>query len=230
MIVFWSGKITDLVYSERSNEPVAAARSTTSESAMRSRPTGLQLPQSLLDQLNETPGDRNTCVHQQILLNITIDANPTSRHSRSFLRKPKISRKEARKQSREGKKRRKAEHFSSTSTSSKRPATLPHPDSPPPKKRAVAEQPRLQSSGRQSENGLSENSPRPTSKKTRAVMSSRAPPSVTHPTSTLPRTQQEEDEDRYIALLEKKLTFGKRSKKNGPGYLGDIMDDGLGGG
>ncbi len=45
----------------------------------------------------------------------------------------------------------------------------------------------------------------------------------------LPRSQQEEDEDRYIALLEKKLTSGKRSK-NGPDYLRDIMDDGLGGG
>jgi len=63
----------------------------------------------------------------------------------------------------------------------------------------------------------------------RAVKSSRMPSShsVTHP--TLPRSQQEEDEDRYIALLEEKLTSGKRSK-NGPGYLKDIMDDGLGGG
>jgi nucleolar MIF4G domain-containing protein 1 len=43
----------------------------------------------------------------------------------------------------------------------------------------------------------------------------------------LPRSQQEEEEDRYIALLEKKLTSGKRSK-NEPGYLKDIMDDGLG--
>jgi len=43
----------------------------------------------------------------------------------------------------------------------------------------------------------------------------------------LPRTQHE-DEDRYIALLEKKLTSGKRSK-NDPGYLKDIMNDNLGG-
>ncbi|KAF8501675.1 hypothetical protein F5888DRAFT_1259735 [Russula emetica] len=178
---------------------------------MRSRPTGLQLPQSLLDQLNETS-----------------DATPTSRHSRSSLHKPKISRKEARKQSREGKKRRKAEYFSSTDTSSKRLATSPHPDSPPPKKRTVAGQPWPQSSGRQSEKGLSESSSRLTSKKTRAVtLASRTPSSrsVTHP--TLPRSQQEVDEDRYIALLEKKLASGKRSK-NEPGYLKDIMDDGLG--
>jgi nucleolar MIF4G domain-containing protein 1 len=197
---------------------------------MRSRPTGLQLPQSLLDQLNETSGDRNIYVHQPILLNITLDATPTSRHGRSFLHKPKTSRKEARKQSREGKKRRKAEFFSSsTGTSSKRLATSPHPDSLPPKKRTVDGQPRLQSPGWQSEKGLSDNSSRLTSKKTRAVTSSTTPSSrsVTHP--TLPRSQQEEDEDRYIALLEKKLTSGKRSK-NGPAYLKDIVDDGLGGG
>ena len=199
---------------------------------MRSRPTGLQLPQNLLDQLNETPGDINTYVHQSVLLNITLDTTPTSRHSRSSLHKPKISRKEARKQSREGKKRRKAEYFSSsTGTSSKRLATSPHSDLPPPKKRTVDVdgQPRLQSPGQQSEKGLSESSSRLTSKKTIAVTSSRTPSSrsVTHP--TLPRSQQEEDEDRYIALLEKKLTSGKRSK-NGPAYLKDVMDDGLGGG
>ena len=172
-----------------------------------------------------------TYVHQHILLNITLDATPTLRHSRSSLHKPKISRKEARKQSREGKKRRKAEYFSSTGTSSKRLATSPHPESPPPKKRTVAGQPRLQNSERQSEDGLSENSSRPTSKKTRAALSSRTPTSrsVTHHTLALPRSRQEEDEDRYIALLEKKLTSGK-SSKNGPGYLRDIMDDGLGGG
>jgi nucleolar MIF4G domain-containing protein 1 len=199
---------------------------------MRSRPTGLQLPQSLLEQLNETPGDRDTYVHQPILLNIALDATPTSRHSRSSLHKPKTSRKEARKQSREGKKRRKAEYFSSTGTGSKRLATSPHPDSPPPpKKRSVAaRQPWLQSAERQSEKGLSENSSRLTSKKpTRAVTSSRTPSSRSVTLPTLPRSQQEEDEDRYIALLETKLTSGKRSK-NGPGYLKDIMDDGLGGG
>jgi len=43
-----------------------------------------------------------------------------------------------------------------------------------------------------------------------------------------PRSRQEEDEDRYIVLLEAKLTSGKKSK-NGVGYLKDIEDDGLGG-
>jgi len=43
-----------------------------------------------------------------------------------------------------------------------------------------------------------------------------------------PQSRQEEDEDRYITLLEAKLTSGKKSK-NGVGYLKDIEDDGLGG-
>ena len=45
---------------------------------------------------------------------------------------------------------------------------------------------------------------------------------------TLPRSRQDEDEDRYIALLETKLTSGKKSK-NGAGYVKDIENDGLGG-
>jgi len=77
---------------------------------------------------------------------ITLGSIPTSQHGRSSLRKPKVSRKEARKQGREGKKRRKAEYFSSTTNNLKRVATSPHPESHPPKKKTVAEPPRPQSS------------------------------------------------------------------------------------
>jgi len=45
---------------------------------------------------------------------------------------------------------------------------------------------------------------------------------------SFPRSRQEEDEDRYIALLEAKLISGKKSK-NGVGYLKDVEGDGLGG-
>ena len=168
-------------------------------------------------------------------LNITLDATSTSRRSRSSLHKPKVSRKEARKQSREGKKRRKAEYFSSICTNPKRLATSPLPESPSPKKRTVAgpragpRQPQI--SGLQSTKGPTEHSSGLASKKTKAVTSSRAPSSrlVNHPTfPTLPRSQQEEEEDRYIAFLEGKLTSGKRSK-NGSGYLREVVDDGLGG-
>jgi len=43
----------------------------------------------------------------------------------------------------------------------------------------------------------------------------------------LPRGHHEEDEDRYIAFLEAKLTSGKRAKSSA-GYLKDIESDGLG--
>src|SRR6266478_4332673 len=163
-----------------------------------------------------------------VLLNATLDA-ATSRRRRGSQHKPKLSRKDARKQSREGKKRRKADYFSSTSTGSgqKRSATSPRPESPPPKRRTVVV---VQSSGPRSEKGLSEILPGLTSKKTRAVAPSKTPSSrlVSRPaTSILPRSQQEEDEDRYIALLERRLASGKGSK-NGPGYFKDIVNDGLG--
>jgi nucleolar MIF4G domain-containing protein 1 len=190
--------------------------------------TGLQLPQNLLDQLNETPGNESRAPFNCILLNITLDANSTFRRGRSSLHRPKVGRKEARKQSREEKKRRKAEHFSSTGINTKRLATPPHSESPPPKKRAVARPPQPQNSGPQSEKITSEHSSRPTSKNKKAVASSSTPRVIHSTLPTLPRGQHEEEEDRYIALLEEKLTSGKRSK-NGPGYLKDIVNDGLGG-
>ncbi|KAH9994867.1 hypothetical protein BJV77DRAFT_1059843 [Russula vinacea] len=122
---------------------------------MRSLPTGLRLPQSLLDELNETPAF-------------------------SYLSPPRVT---------------------------------------PPKKRTVAGPRRPQISGLQSAKGPTEHSSGLASKKTRAVASSRAPSS----------RLQEEEEDRYIALLEGKLNSGKRSK-NGSGYLREVVDDGLGDG
>lgn len=162
---------------------------------------------------------------------ITLDSIPTSRRGRSSLHKPKVSRKEARKQDREGKKQRKAEYFSSTTNNPKRVATSPHPESRPSKK-TVAEPPQPQSSDLQSQKNLStrrgSSSLKP--KDARVVVSS---PSTRKPSSRLvgykfPRSRQEEDEDRYITLLEAKLSSGKKSK-DGIGYLRDIEDDGLGG-
>ncbi len=46
--------------------------------------------------------------------------------------------------------------------------------------------------------------------------------------STLPRSWQEAEEDRYIALLEAKLNSGKGSRKR-TSYIKDIDKDGLGG-
>jgi nucleolar MIF4G domain-containing protein 1 len=148
------------------------------------------------------------------------------------LPKPKVSRKEARKQDREGKKRRKAEYFSSTTNNSKRVATSPHPESRPPKKKTVVEPPRPQSPDLKSQKDLS---PRHGS----SVLKPKGANVVASSSSTknspsrlvgynFPRSRQEEEEDRYIALLEAKLTSGKKLK-DGVGYLKDIEDDGLGG-
>ncbi|KAH9959573.1 hypothetical protein BC827DRAFT_489980 [Russula dissimulans] len=158
---------------------------------MRSQSNGLRLPQALLDQLDETQ-----------------DSTPTSSRGRGRLRRPKLSRKEDRKQAREEKRQRKAEYFSSSGANSKRVAASPHPDSPPPKKTVMAEPLGSRSLDRESK-----------AKKNPSKLRSTVP--------ILPRSFQEEDEGRYIALLESKLSSGKRSK-NGAGYFKDIENDGLG--
>ena len=145
-------------------------------------------------------------VMEELCSNIIIDAISPSRRDRSGPHRPRVSRKEARKQDREGKKRRRAEYFSSVATHSKSVVASPYPESPPPKRRTVTEAPRSQSSDLQSTSHLINRSTSP----------------------TLPRSRQEEDEDRYISLLEIKLTSGKKSKK-GAGYVNDLENDRLGG-
>lgn len=170
-------------------------------------------------------------VMAELCSDTTIDATSPPRRGRGGLHRPRGSRKEARKQDREGKKRRKAEHFSSTANKSKRVIASPHPESPPPKRRTVTEAPRPQSSDLQSRKSLSVNSSALEPQDNGHVTSSRKPSSrlVNWSTlPTLPRSRQDEDEDRYIALLETKLTSGKKSK-NGAGYVKDFENDGLGG-
>ncbi|KAI0250232.1 hypothetical protein BJV78DRAFT_1275847 [Lactifluus subvellereus] len=114
--------------------------------------------------------------------------------------------------------------------SAKRVAVSPHPESPPPKKTKVAEPPQSQVSEtkpgktppKRSSGPVEKQNKFATSSKiasTRLVMRSALP--------TLPRSQQDEDEDRYITFLEAKLNSGKKSKK-GAGYIKEIDDDGLG--
>jgi nucleolar MIF4G domain-containing protein 1 len=161
-----------------------------------------------------------------------LDTISRSRHGRSNLHRPKVSRKEARKQDREEKKRRKAEYFSSLATNAKRVAHSPHPESPAPKRTKVTEPPWSQVSETKPRKFL----PKPPSglveKKnkfsvpsgiasTRLVTRSGSP--------TLPRSQKDEDENRYIAFLEAKLNSGNTSKK-GAGFIKEIDNDGLGGG
>lgn len=95
----------------------------------------------------------------------------------------------------------------------------------------MAEPPRPQSLDQQVRKSLPSHSSALESRDSRLVTSTRTPSSRHSNRFTLPplpRSQQEEDEDRYIALLEAKLTSGKKLK-NGDGYLKDIENDGLGG-
>ncbi|KAI9461662.1 hypothetical protein BJY52DRAFT_1357376 [Lactarius psammicola] len=179
----------------------------------RSRPNNnLRLPRSLLDRLDDTP-----------------DTISRPRQSRAHPQKTNVSRRETRKQDREEKKRRKAQYFSSTVTHPERVAT-PHPESPPPKRRRVAETSRSQLPGPNLGKRLSETSSGLVSKKPKDPVLHKAASNrpQDHPdASTLPRSRQEVEEDRYIALLEAKLNSGKTSGKR-TGYIKDIDEDGLG--
>ncbi|KAI0303784.1 hypothetical protein B0F90DRAFT_1709029, partial [Multifurca ochricompacta] len=133
-------------------------------------------------------------------LSVFVGGNDRVGRGRSGLRRPKVSRKEARKQDREEKKRRKAEYFSSTSTDAKRIATSPHPE--------VLEPPRPQVSGLEPSKNLSGF----TSKHAKSTATPQTASSLIVNRLTLPnppRSQQEEDEDRYIAFLEAKLNPGR---------------------
>ncbi|KAH9178229.1 hypothetical protein EDB89DRAFT_2111852 [Lactarius sanguifluus] len=181
----------------------------------RSRPNNnIRLPQSLLDQLDDTP-----------------DTVSRHRRSRAHPQKNNASRRETRKQDREEKKRRKAQYFSSTATHPEPVATSPHPESPPHKRRRVAETSRSQLPVPNLGDRLSETSSGLVSKKpTKGVSLHKAASNRPrdHPdASTLPRSQQEAEEDRYIALLEARLSSGKTSRKR-TGYIKDIDEDGLG--
>ncbi|KAH9015184.1 hypothetical protein EDB84DRAFT_1634669 [Lactarius hengduanensis] len=181
----------------------------------RSRPNNnIRLPQSLLDQLDDTP-----------------DTVSRHRRSRAHPQKNNASRRETRKQDREEKKRRKAQYFSSTATHPERVATSPHPESPPHKRRRVAETSRSQLPVPNPGDRLSETSSGLVSKKpTKGVSLHKAASNRPrdHPdASTLPRSQQEAEEDRYIALLEARLNSGKTSRQR-TGYIKDIDEDGLG--
>jgi hypothetical protein len=79
------------------------------------------------------------------VLTVSVDTSSKPRRNRAHPQKKNVSRKETRKQDREERKRRKAQHFSAAANP-KRAVTPPHPhpESPPPKRRRVAETSRSQ--------------------------------------------------------------------------------------
>lgn len=165
-----------------------------------------------------------------LFLTGSVDASSRPRRDRVHPQKNNASRKETRKQDREEKKRRKAQHFS-TVANPKRAATPPHPESPPPKRRRVAETSRSQLPELIPGKRLSGTSSGLVSKKPKDAVLHKVAfnrPQDHPDASTLPRSRQEIEEDRYMALLEAKLNSGKTSRKSAS-YIKDIDKDGLGG-
>ena len=166
-----------------------------------------------------------------VCLTVRLDMVARPRRGRAHAQKNNVSRKETRKQDREEKKRRKAQYFSSTVTHAVHAGTPPHPESPPPKRRRIEETSRSQPPGPNAGKGLSETSSGLVAKKLKdAVLHKTVTkrPQDHLDASTLPRSQQEVEEDRYIALLEARLDSGRTSRKR-TGYIKDIDKDGLGG-
>ena len=163
------------------------------------------------------------------VLTVSVDASSRPRPNRAHPQKNNVSRKETRKQDREEKKRRKARHFSAAANP-KRAVTPPHSELPSPKRRRVTETSRSQFPELTPGTHISETSSGLVSKNPKIVVhkaTSKRPQD--HPdASTLPRSRQEIEEDRHIALLEAKLNAGKTSRKR-TSYIKDIDKDGLGG-
>jgi nucleolar MIF4G domain-containing protein 1 len=192
----------------------------------------LRLPQTLLDQLDGPSGDPGSWkVVTGFDALVWLDTISRTRRGRSNPHRPKVSRKETRKQNREEKKRRKAEYFSSVAINAKRVALSPHPESPPHKRTKVAELPRPQVSDVKPGRTLSKPPSGVAGKinKSAALSGIASTWPITRSDSpTLPRSRRDEDDERYIAFLEAKLNSGNGSKK-GAGYAKEIDNDGLGG-
>ncbi|KAI0065323.1 hypothetical protein BV25DRAFT_1928190 [Artomyces pyxidatus] len=171
---------------------------------------GIRLPQTLLDKLGDAP-----------------DGQSRSRNRPS---RPKVSRKEARKQDRAEKKQRKASFFGSNANSLKRVAEIEHPES---SKRKKA---RLQTTDVPEAIPVSSLVKPQSSKMTLAIISEtnvqrktkkkigKGKATREQPVS-VPRSQQEKNEDKYIAYLEGML--GNKGKK-GSSYDKGFDEDGLG--
>ncbi|KAM5535944.1 hypothetical protein V8D89_010384 [Ganoderma adspersum] len=188
--------------------------------------TGPSLPQSLLEEIN---GENN------------------SAHKHKRKGGHPVSRKEARKQVRETRRQRKAEYFSATSSvkvqsRGKRQAEVDHADSPRRKKTKLEStqepvaRPTPPSASQKSGRDLTKKSstkvskPKtPLEKLAERTVAPKVSKRTAKPTlDTILRTSQEEEEDAYIAYLERKLGWvkgGKRTARYGKGEDEDGLDD-----
>ncbi|TRM64275.1 hypothetical protein BD626DRAFT_400795 [Schizophyllum amplum] len=174
---------------------------------VRNQSTGIKLPQSILDEINGSEG-----------------------RGRGRRHKSKLSRKEARKQERDGRKQRKSQYFSTGHAQPvKRVAEEEHGDSPkrkraktdsaPPPPPSTLPQPPSKTEKRKSETKDKVKDKKPTALAKLAGESSKKSSKIA------PRSRVEADEDNYIAYLESKLGL----KQKGKGKSKPEDDDGLDG-
>ena len=152
-----------------------------------------------------------------------VDEGSRTSHWRS---RPRISRKEIRKEERANRKKNKAAHLSAHRTPSKRFADEDSAEAPKAKKIKRRHSPTPEDSSKPADSHpaipvTSTVAAKMTKKKTALDKLSKKS-QLTRPTST--RTRQEEDEDSYIAYLESRLGYSERGKKKK-----EVEDDGLDG-
>ncbi|KAH7884460.1 hypothetical protein F5I97DRAFT_2037366 [Phlebopus sp. FC_14] len=188
----------------------------------RKRNQGISLPKSLLDDIARDGSSGHDTLH---------------RHKNKKLH---TSRKDARKQERLDRKKRKADHFSVKAASAKRMAEDEDLKSPESKRRKTVHfandvdaprptrpipSPRPNAIPSKPPQKSSVNSKTKTTALERLTAKSGSGPQRSTPRA--PRTREEEEEDAYIAYLEAKLGYsqgGKRKKGDDVDGLGDLLD------
>ncbi|KIK94383.1 hypothetical protein PAXRUDRAFT_828062 [Paxillus rubicundulus Ve08.2h10] len=192
----------------------------------RNRNQGPSLPKSILEHIDreESSGGKGSLYRR----------NNRSSH---------LSRKDTRKQERLVRKQRKAEHFTTQATSTKRKIGEEPVELPETKRRKTvhfaedvkgpatsskhATRPRAPSKATHSSDSLAlslKSKQKPTALE---KLASKSASKATKPARRSPQTREEEEEDAYIAYLETKLGYsngGKRQKGDAADGLGDLLD------
>ena len=185
------------------------------------RPQGPSLPKSILEHIQDAPG---VCTIQPSASSRRLLDGQENNHRHKG--KNHLSRKDARKQERLDRKKRRADHFSAIV--GKHEIEEEHVDVPDSKRRKTVHfQDQVKSTPvkniRPAESREPiKSKPRPTALEKLASQCTRKTPKAA---SRTPRTREEAEEDAYITYLEARLGYSKGSKRN----QGDEAD-GLGGG
>ncbi|KAL1738793.1 hypothetical protein HDZ31DRAFT_78081, partial [Schizophyllum fasciatum] len=182
---------------------------------VRQQSGGIRLPQSILDEIHGS----------------------AESHKRGHGNKSKLSRKEARKQEREGRKQKKAQYFSAPHAPNpvKRPAEDDHADSPrrkKPKTESASAPPASRTEKSQRTEEVKEANNKSTEKKVKDTKKPTALAKLAGETSkkfskAAPRSRVESEEDNYIAYLESKLGLKQGKRKTNPEEddgLDDLLD------